>query len=226
MVEIKLNKQWKDLLADYLNSDQFQETADFVRGEYLSGKKIYPHPKNVFNALNLTSPDEVKVVILGQDPYHGPNQAMGLSFSVPADVKNPPSLQNIFKELEAELGQKSQAELKFNGDLTNWAEQGVLLLNSVLSVEAGKAGSHSGKGWEEFTDCIISQLSKSQNNLVFMLWGNYAKQKLSLIDQNKHLVLTAAHPSPFSAYSGFFGCKHFVQANQYLKFSQKSAIKW
>lgn len=226
MAEIKLKEQWEDLLADYLNTEEFKSTAEFVRGEYLSGKKIYPHPKNIFNALNLTPPDKVKVVILGQDPYHGPGQAMGLSFSVPPEVKNPPSLQNIFKELESELGEKSQAETKFKGDLTSWAEQGVLLLNSVLSVEAGKPGSHAGKGWEAFTDYIISQLSETQDNLVFMLWGNYANKKLSSVDQNKHLVLSAAHPSLFSAHSGFFGCNHFIKANEYLKLNSKQQIKW
>lgn len=226
MKEVKLNNHWKQLLANYLDSDQFKATADFVRSEYLSSKKIYPHPKNIFNALNLTVPDQVKVVILGQDPYHGEDQAMGLSFSVPASVKNPPSLQNIFKELESELGHKSAAEHKFNGDLSCWAKQGVLLLNSVLTVEAGKPGSHAKKGWEDFTDHIISQLSESKSGLVFMLWGNYAKQKLSLIDANKHLILTSPHPSPFSAHSGFFGCGHFVQTNRYLKSINKKEIKW
>ena len=226
MLEIKLKVEWKQLLGDYLDSDKFQDTADFVRQQYLSGKTIYPKSENIFRALNLSAPQNVKVVILGQDPYHGPNQAMGLSFSVPAEVKNPPSLANIFKELEAELGQKSAAELKFKGDLTNWAEQGVLLLNSVLSVEAGKPGSHASQGWEDFTDQIISKLSESQSGLEFMLWGNYAKSKLSLIDGAKHLVLSAPHPSPLSAYSGFFGCNHFVKANDYLKLNNKTEIVW
>ncbi len=226
MLEIKLKVEWKQLLGDYLYSDNFQATVDFVRQEYLSGKTIYPKSENIFRALNLTAPQNVKVIILGQDPYHGPNQAMGLSFSVLAEVKNPPSLTNIFKELEAELGQKSSAELEGGGDLTNWAEQGVLLLNSVLSVEAGKPGSHAGQGWEDFTDQIISKLSESQSGLVFMLWGNYAKSKLSLIDGAKHLVLSAPHPSPLSAYSGFFGCSHFVKANNYLKLNNKTEIVW
>lgn len=226
MADIKFNDQWKQLLANYLGSDQFKATADFIRSEYTYGKKIYPHHNNIFNALNLISPDKVKVIILGQDPYHGPGQAMGLSFSVPASIKNPPSLKNIFKELESELGYKSKAELKFNGDLSCWAKQGVLLLNSVLTVEAGKPGSHAKKGWEDFTDHIISQLSNYKSGLVFMLWGNYAKQKLSLIDEGKHLVLRAPHPSPFSAHSGFFGCDHFIGANRYLKNRSKSVIKW
>lgn len=226
MGELKLSVEWKQLLGDYLQSDEFIKTSDFARERYLSGDKIYPLPQNVFQALNLSNPQDVRVIILGQDPYHGAGQAMGLSFSVPADVKNPPSLQNIFKELEDELGQKSEAELKFSGDLTNWAKQGVLLLNSVLTVEAGKAGSHAGKGWEQFTDQIIKRLSARQEGIVFMLWGNYAKQKLSLIDQRKHLVLSSSHPSPFSAHSGFFGCGHFKKANTYLKLKGKEEIKW
>jgi uracil-DNA glycosylase len=225
-MSVKLNQKWLDLLSDYIENQEFKSLSNEISNEYLSGKKIYPHPKNIFEALNLTSPDEVKVIILGQDPYHGPDQAMGLSFSVPASIKNPPSLQNIFKELESEIGHKSQAELKFKGDLSCWAKQGVLLLNSVLTVEAGKPGSHAKKGWEDFTDHIISQLSKTKSGLVFLLWGNYAKQKLSLIDSNKHLILTAAHPSPLSAYNGFFGCGHFVSANEYLRSNSKEEITW
>ena len=226
MAEIKLGKNWRKLLSNYLDSDDFQKTASFARQQYLSSKTICPHPKNVFKALNLTDPEDVKVVILGQDPYHGRDQAMGLSFSVPAEVKNPPSLQNIFKELEAELGHKPEAELKFSGDLTAWAEQGVLLLNSVLTVEAGKAGSHTNKGWEQFTDHVISKLSAQYSGIVFVLWGNYAKQKLSLIDQDKHLVLTSSHPSPLSARNGFFGCGHFEKANEYLKLNNKEGVRW
>ena len=226
MAEIKLSSQWQNLLKDYLASDRFRDTTDFARQAYLSSDTIYPHPKNIFRALNLTPPGSVKVVILGQDPYHGAHQAMGLSFSTPPEVKNPPSLQNIFKELESELGHKSDAELKFSGDLTTWAEQGVLLLNSVLTVQAGQAGSHAGKGWEQFTDHIIQRLSEEYSGIIFMLWGNYAKQKLSLIDSTKHLILTAPHPSPFSAHSGFFGCGHFQKANQYLKLNNKEGIEW
>ena len=226
MNKIKLNQEWLELLSSHLEQQQFINLTSKIKQEYLAGEKIYPQPGKIFNALNLTPPSEVKVVILGQDPYHGPGQAMGLSFSVPVSVKNPPSLKNIFKELENELGHKSQAELKFNGDLTSWAEQGVLLLNSVLTVKAGKPGSHSGRGWEQFTDAIISELSNNYRGIIFMLWGNYAKQKLSLIDIDKHTVLTAPHPSPFSAHSGFFGCNHFISANQQLKLSDKTEIKW
>ncbi len=225
-MSIKLNQEWLELLSSHLNQQQFINLTSEIKQEYLAGEKIYPHPSKIFNALNLTPPGEVKVVILGQDPYHGPGQAMGLSFSVPASVKNPPSLKNIFKELESELGHKSDAEIKHGGDLTNWAEQGVLLLNSVLTVKAGKPGSHSGRGWEQFTDGIISELSNNYSGIIFMLWGNYAKQKLSLIDASRHTVLTAPHPSPFSAHSGFFGCNHFISANQQLEAGGKAEIKW
>lgn len=225
-MSVKLNQEWLELLSSYLNQQQFINLTSEIKREYLAGEKIYPHPSKIFNALSLTAPGKVKVVILGQDPYHGPGQAMGLSFSVPVSVKNPPSLKNIFKELESELGHKSDAEIKHDGDLTSWAEQGVLLLNSVLTVKAGKPGSHSGRGWEQFTDGIISELSNNYSGIIFMLWGNYAKQKLSLIDASRHTVLTAPHPSPFSAHSGFLGCNHFVSANQKLKLSGKAEIKW
>jgi uracil-DNA glycosylase len=225
-MSIKLNQEWLELLSSYLNQQQFINLTSEIKQEYLAGEKIYPRPDKIFNALKLTPPDKVKVVILGQDPYHGYGQAMGLSFSVPASIKNPPSLKNIFKELESELGHKSDAEIKHDGDLTSWAEQGVLLLNSVLTVKAGKPGSHSGRGWEQFTDGIISELSNNYSGIIFMLWGNYAKQKLSLIDASRHTVLTAPHPSPFSAHSGFFGCNHFISANQQLKLSGKAEIKW
>ena len=225
-MSVKLNQEWLELLSSYLNQQQFINLTSEIKREYLAGEKIYPHPSKIFNALSLTAPGKVKVVILGQDPYHGPGQAMGLSFSVPVSVKNPPSLKNIFKELESELGHKSDAEIKHDGDLTSWAEQGVLLLNSVLTVKAGKPGSHSGRGWEQFTDGIISELSNNYSGIIFMLWGNYAKQKLSLIDASRHTVLTAPHPSPFSAHSGFFGCNHFISANQQLEASGKAEIKW
>jgi uracil-DNA glycosylase len=226
MNKIKLNQQWLELLSSHLKRQEFINLISEINQEYLDGERTYPQPDKIFNALNLTSPGEVKIVILGQDPYHGPGQAMGLSFSVPAELKNPPSLKNIFKELESELGHKSEAELKFNGDLTTWAKQGVLLLNSVLTVKAGKPGSHSRRGWEQFTDGIISELSNNYSGIIFMLWGNYAKQKLSLIDLDKHTVLTAPHPSPFSAHSGFFGCNHFIEANRQLEANGKDEIKW
>jgi uracil-DNA glycosylase len=227
--EVEIEKSWHKILKDYFETESFKDLTAFVQAEYsgnISGKKVYPEPENIFKALTLTPFDEVKVVILGQDPYHGDGQAMGLSFSVPEEVRNPPSLRNIFKELEAELGKKSEAEVKFNGDLSCWAKQGVLLLNSVLTVETGKPGSHSKKGWEDFTDQVIKKISEEKEGVVFILWGNYAKQKLNLIDADKHLVLMSPHPSPFSAHTGFFGSDHFIKANQWLESKGKKKIEW
>jgi uracil-DNA glycosylase len=227
--EVEIEKSWHKILKDYFETESFKDLTAFVQAEYsgnISGKKVYPEPENIFKALTLTPFDEVKVVILGQDPYHGDGQAMGLSFSVPEEVRNPPSLRNIFKELEVELGEKSEAEVKFNGDLSCWAKQGVLLLNSVLTVEAGKPGSHSKKGWGDFTDQVIKKISEEKEGVVFILWGNYAKQKLNLIDEDKHLVLMSPHPSPLSAYSGFFGNDHFIKANQWLESKSKKKIEW
>lgn len=224
-MEVEIEKNWKLVLAEHLKSDDFGGLADFVKKEYET-KKIYPEAKNIFRALNLTPLERVKVVIIGQDPYHGKDQAQGLSFSVPADLRNPPSLQNIFKELELELGKKAEAEVKFSGDLSCWANQGVLLLNAVLTVEAGKAGSHANRGWENLTDEIIRTVSDRGESVVFMLWGAYARKKKDLIDIKKHLVLESPHPSPFSAHSGFFGNGHFNKANEWLKSKGLGEIAW
>jgi uracil-DNA glycosylase len=221
-MEVKIEKSWKKVLKYYFETNEFKRLTDFVRNEYLH-KTIYPKPENVFNAFNKTSFDKIKVVIVGQDPYHGPGQAHGFCFSVPNGATPPPSLKNIYKEIEKDLGVKKDMN---SGNLENWAKQGVLMINSVLTVEKSKAGSHAGKGWEQFTDEVIKQVSEKKDNVVFLLWGNYAKQKGQMIDRDKHLVLEAAHPSPFSAYSGFFGCKHFSQTNNYLKNHNKKEIVW
>lgn len=194
----------------------------FLLAEKASGKITYPATENTFAALNTTLLGDVRVVILGQDPYHGSNQAHGLSFSVPVDVRIPPSLRNIYKELNRDLG----CDLPKHGNLQRWAEQGVLLLNSVLSVEQARAGSHQGKGWERFTDKVIAVISEKKSNVVFLLWGAYAQKKGVSIDRNKHLVLEAPHPSPLSAHRGFLGCGHFSQANQYLNEVGQDPIDW
>lgn len=217
---IRLEQSWKTRLAPEFEKPYFQELSTFVKNEYAKNA-TYPHPKNIFKALDLCPFEDVSVVILGQDPYHGARQANGLCFAVPEEVPIPPSLSNIFKEIENDLGIPADR----NPDLSRWARQGVLLLNATLTVRAGTPGSHQGKGWEKFTDAIVRLLSEEREHLVFMLWGNYARQKGSVIDRNKHCVLEAAHPSPFSA-SGFFGCKHFSKANAYLVTHGKSPIKW
>lgn len=205
-----------------LFSQKFMQNLDvFLLNEYAS-KAIYPEFKNIFRAFDLTSFEDIKVVILGQDPYHGPGQAHGLSFSVSAGVKIPPSLKNIFKERFTDL----KILIPQHGDLTNWAQQGVLLLNSVLTVEAHKAGSHQNKGWEDFTDYVIQTLSEQKEHLVFILWGTYAIKKKSFIDSSKHLVLENAHPSPLSAYRGFFGSQPFSKTNYYLRTKNKVPIDW
>lgn len=218
---VKIESSWKQALAAEFEKPYFIDLSQFVRKEYLK-KTIYPTPKDIFQAFDLTPFDQVKVVILGQDPYHGPKQANGLAFAVHEDVKIPPSLKNIFIEIQSDTGITPIT----HGDLSRWAKQGVLLLNSTLTVQASTPGSHQKKGWEEFTDAVIRKLSKEKQNLVFMLWGNYAKQKGLLVDRSKHLVLEAAHPSPFSVYNGFFGCKHFSKTNQYLKDQGLSEIDW
>jgi len=220
-MDIKIEPSWKEALKDEFEKPYFKELTEFVRGEYLSAK-VFPPPKFIFHAFELCPFDEVKVVILGQDPYHGDGQAHGLCFSVPETVGMPPSLQNIYKEIINEVG----GAMPPHGNLEHWAKQGVLLLNATLTVKAHQAGSHQGKGWETFTDTIIKKLSDAKERLVFLLWGNYAKKKGELIDFEKHLTLEAAHPSPFSAYNGFFGCKHFSQTNGYLKKHGKEEIKW
>lgn len=220
-MDIKIEPSWKEALKDEFEKPYFKELAEFVRGEYLSGK-VFPPPKFIFNAFALCPFDKVKVVILGQDPYHGVGQAHGLSFSVPENVGIPPSLQNIYKEIVDDIGGK----MPTNGNLEHLAKQGVLLLNATLTVRAHTAGSHQGKGWEEFTDAVIKTLSDGKEHLVFLLWGNYAKKKGGLINVGKHLVLEAAHPSPFSAANGFFGCKHFSQTNAYLQKDGNGEITW
>jgi len=220
-MQVNIDPTWKKHLKSEFEKEYFITLTDFVRQEYTSGKVFPPGPL-IFNAFNLCPIDTLKVVILGQDPYHGDNQAHGLSFSVKKGIPKPPSLQNIFKELQKDLN----IEISEDGDLTRWAKQGVFLLNSVLTVRKGQAGSHQGKGWEIFTDEVIRILSKEKENLVFMLWGNYARNKKELIDREKHLILEAAHPSPFSAHNGFFGSKHFSKANDYLKQNNISIINW
>lgn len=222
MSKVKIEPEWEAVLKDYFETSEFSQLTDFVKSQYQT-KKVYPEPQNIFGAFWLTPFSKVKVVILGQDPYHGPNQAHGLSFSVQDGINPPPSLKNIYKEIESNFDIKKDFT---NGNLTSWADQGVFLLNSVLTVVANSPASHQGKGWEKFTDLVISKLSDKRENMVFMLWGNFAKSKKNLIDQNKHLVLESAHPSPFSAYNGFFGNQHFLKCNQYLKESGLSTINW
>lgn len=226
---VEIEKSWKRSLEEHFESEGFKSLAKFVKAEY-ADKIIFPESENIFSALNLTPLEKVRVVVIGQDPYHGAQngvcQAQGLSFSVPAEIKNPPSLQNIFKELEAELGKKSEAEIKFNGDLRTWAKQGILLLNAVLTVESGKAGSHANRGWEDLTDEIIKLVSGKRESVVFLLWGAYARKKKDLIDSKKHLILESAHPSPLSAHSGFFGNGHFNKTNEWLKEKNQKEIIW
>ncbi|MFH0928053.1 MAG: uracil-DNA glycosylase [bacterium] len=220
-MDVKIDPSWKAALGEEFEKPYFKELTAFVKSEYLS-KKIFPPPKQIFQAFDATPFDEVKVVILGQDPYHGPGQAHGLCFSVSEGVRQPPSLQNIYKEIKADLG----LERPESGNLDHWARQGVLLLNATLTVEANKAGSHQGRGWEEFTDAAVRALSEKREHLVFLLWGAYAQKKGAMIDGSKHLVLKCAHPSPFSADSGFFGCKHFSKTDEYLRSVGKEEIRW
>ncbi len=220
--EVDIEESWKEVMKDYFSLENFSKLSDFIRTEY-TNKKVYPKPKDIFRAFWLTPFDKVKVVILGQDPYHGPGQAEGLSFSVESGIRLPPSLQNIYKEIENDLGIKKDFN---NGHLESWAKQGVFLLNAILTVVANSPASHQGRGWEEFTDNVIKTISDKRENVVFMLWGNFARSKKSLIDENKHLILEAPHPSPFSANSGFFGCKHFSKCNNYLEKRGKEKIEW
>lgn len=217
----KITKNWYELLKPELTSQQFKNLQDFLTEEY-NTKKIYPTPENVFNALNLVKYNDVKVVIIGQDPYHQPGQAHGLSFSVQNGIKLPPSLVNIYKEIENEIGKKSCT----NGDLTAWAKQGVLLLNSVLTVRDSQPNSHKNMGWEKITSRVVELLSKREKPVVFLLWGANAIAIGKNIDRSKHLVLTCAHPSPLSAYNGFFGCNHFVKANEFLIKNNETPIEW
>ena len=217
-----MTNDWSDKLDFVFKQDYYQQLLDFLDYESRQNKIIFPPKSLIFNAFDLSSFEATKVVILGQDPYHNEHQAHGLSFSVPEGIKIPPSLKNIMAEIESDLGIKTLP----NGDLSRWAKQGVLLLNSVLTVEKNKPGSHANTAWVDFTDTVIDILNEQKQNLVFLLWGNYAQQKSELIDADKHLVLTAAHPSPFSAHKGFFHCKHFSQTNDYLKIHQQKPIDW
>lgn len=219
--KIKLEDGWKSALFHEFGKDYMQELKKFLISEMKQGKTIYPRGSEIFSALNTTPLDQVKVVILGQDPYHGPNQAHGLCFSVRKGVPPPPSLKNIFKELASDVGVK----VPIHGELTSWAQQGVLLLNTVLTVEEGKAASHKGRGWETFTDKIISLLGERKDPLVFLLWGSFAQSKANLI-KGHHKILKCAHPSPLSAHNGFMGSKHFSKANAYLVEMGKTPIDW
>ena len=220
-MDVKIEESWKQVLQPEFDKPYFGILTDFVRKEYREGP-VFPPGNMIFNAFNLCPFDKVKVVLLGQDPYHGPGQAHGLCFSVNDGVEFPPSLVNIFKEIKEDLGH----EVPSTGNLTRWAEQGVLLLNATLTVRAHQAGSHQNKGWEEFTDAAIRALAEQKEHLVFMLWGRYAQQKGAFIDRKKHLVLSSAHPSPLSAYRGFFGNKHFSKANEYLTAHGEQPINW
>lgn len=221
--QVQLAESWKPVLAQEFNQPYFTQLTEFIKHEKAAGKTIYPLGSQIFNAFEFTPFNEVKVVILGQDPYHGAGQAHGLCFSVNKNVAVPPSLKNIYKELQTDIEGYTAPN---HGDLSHWAKQGVLLLNATLTVEKDKAGSHQGKGWEQFTDAVIKQLSTQKDKLVFILWGKFAQSKASLIDTQKHLVLMAAHPSPFSAYNGFLGCKHFSKTNAYLIANNLTPISW
>jgi len=221
-MEIKMETSWKNTLSDLFDKPYFSQIADHLKAEKALKTTIYPSGGLIFNAFSLTPYEKVKVIILGQDPYHNPNQAMGLSFSVPDGIKPPPSLMNIFKELNKDIGMP----IPSSGNLTAWAKQGVLLLNAVLTVRANEPASHAKIGWTKFTDDVILSLSSQKTGLVFILWGNFAQEKIKLIDGSKHKILKAAHPSPFSAYNGFFGCKHFSATNEYLVKNNIDPIDW
>ena len=220
-MEVKIEQSWKSALADEFDKPYFESLVNFLRQEKAAGVTIFPPGRQIFRAFDLTPIDKVKVVILGQDPYHGPGQAHGLSFSVPVGVPAPPSLKNIFKEIESDLG----VSMSGCPNLEKWAEQGVLLLNAVLTVRSGEAASHSRIGWQEFTDAVIKCISDRCEGVVFMLWGNFARTKSTLIDNTRHYVLEAAHPSPL-ARGAFFGCRHFSRANDYFKATGRTQIDW
>jgi uracil-DNA glycosylase len=219
---IQLRQEWLQLLESEFDATYMKQLGAFLREAKAEGKEIYPPGNQFFAALEATPPDSVKVVILGQDPYHGPGQAHGLSFSVRGRQRIPPSLQNIFRELHADVGVHPPT----HGDLSAWARQGILLLNSVLSVERGVAGAHQGKGWERFTDAVIAAVNAGTSPVVFMLWGAQAQRKGSTIDRDRHCVLTAPHPSPLSAHRGFLGCQHFSRANRFLMENQREPVDW
>jgi uracil-DNA glycosylase len=219
---LKLEPSWKARVGDYLARPDMQALSEFLRAELRAGKTIYPPPKKIFTALDTTPFEQVKVVLIGQDPYHGPGQAHGLCFSVLPGVPIPPSLENMLKEIESDVGIPRPQ----HGCLISWAQQGVLLLNSVLTVERGRPESHKGKGWEGFTDAVVDHLNRERENLVFLLWGSYAQAKGKLVDGRRHLVLKAPHPSPLSAHRGFFGCCHFSKVNKWLEDHQLTPIDW
>lgn len=219
---LKLDPSWKSRVGSYFERPDMQALSEFLRAELRAGKAIYPPPSRIFAALDTTPFDRVKVVILGQDPYHGPGQAHGLCFSVLPGVPVPPSLQNIFAEIERDLG----IPRPDHGCLLPWARRGVLLLNAVLTVERGRPGSHQGKGWEGFTDSVVDHLNREREGLVFLLWGSYAQAKGKLVDRTRHLVLKAPHPSPLSAHRGFIGCGHFSECNRYLRENGREPIDW
>lgn len=220
-MDVRIDESWKNQLQEEFEKDYFKRLTDFVKEEYRS-KQIFPPAKLIFNAFDHTPFDKVRVVILGQDPYHGEGQAHGLAFSVNDGVRTPPSLLNMYKEINRDLGKPIPA----SGNLTRWADQGVLLLNATLTVVAHNAGSHQGRGWETFTDAAIKKLAEEKENLVFLLWGAYAQKKAALIDSNKHLILATTHPSPLSAHRGFLGCGHFGKANAYLESKGFKSIDW
>lgn len=220
-MDVRIEPQWKQKLQSEFEKNYFIELTNFVKREYQS-QQVFPPPSKIFNAFDLCSFDKTRVIILGQDPYHDVNQAHGLCFSVPDGVRFPPSLQNIFKEIESDLGIQTPT----SGNLERWAKQGVLLLNATLTVRAHQAGSHQNKGWERFTDYVIQLLSKEKEHLVFLLWGAYAIKKTTFIDSSKHLILTSVHPSPLSAHRGFFGNRHFSKTNDYLKLNGLPEIQW
>lgn len=221
-MDVKIEPGWKSILKQEFSRESFQQVVTHLKTEKMAGKIIYPPGGLIFNAFNKTPFEKVKVVILGQDPYHNPGQAMGLSFSVPDGVALPPSLQNIYKEISADIG----LSMPRNGNLEKWAERGVMLLNAVLTVRANEPASHAKIGWMEFTDAVIRHISSEKDHVVFLLWGRFAQEKQGLIDETKHLVLKAAHPSPFSAEKGFFGCRHFSRTNEYLVSHGIDPIDW
>lgn len=220
-MNVKMDSSWKKVLEGEFEKTYFQQLAEYVKSEYRNST-VFPQPTHIFRAFDACPYNQVKVVILGQDPYHGEGQANGLAFSVNEGVPFPPSLLNIYKEILADVGKP----IPSTGGLERWSQQGVLLLNATLTVEAHKAGSHQGRGWEEFTDAVVTFLAEDKQDLVFLLWGAYAIKKGEMIDRNKHLVLEAPHPSPLSAHRGFFGCNHFSKANVYLQMAGKDPIEW
>lgn len=221
--QVAIAESWKPVLQQEFDKPYFEALIDFLKQEKAAGKTIFPPGPQIFAAFDYTAFNDVRVVIIGQDPYHGQGQAHGLCFSVNKGIAVPPSLQNIYKEIKTDI---EGFETPNHGDLSHWAKQGVLMLNATLTVEKGKAGSHQGKGWEAFTDAVIKVVSTQKENVVFILWGKFAQSKARLIDETKHLILMAAHPSPFSAYNSFFGCKHFSKTNHYLKQHQSQIINW